>query len=171
VAGAAAIALTAKPGSTPSQVSSAVVGAAVTGKITNPGSGSPNKLLNVTGLGGTQPGECTAPANTTALPIPDAGAAVESPITVSGCTGNGSATTAVKVDVDHPYSADLAIDLVAPDGSVYPLKKAGGVGENGVHATFTADTSGEARNGTWKLRLTDAYRFDTGTLTSWSLAL
>ncbi|SDJ26711.1 Serine protease, subtilisin family [Lentzea albidocapillata subsp. violacea] len=171
VAGAAAIALTAKPGGSPSEVASAIVGAAVSGKITNPGSGSPNKLLNVTGLGGPQPGECTAPANTTALSIPDAGSAVESPITVSDCTGNGSATTAVKVDIDHAYSADLAIDLVAPDGSAYSLKKAGGVGENGVHATYTVDTSSEAKNGTWKLRLTDVYRFDTGSLTSWSLTL
>ncbi|GGU17201.1 S8 family peptidase [Lentzea flava] len=173
VAGAAAILLTAKPGSSPAQVSSAITGAAVTGKITNPGSGSPNKLLNVTGLaGGPQPGECTAPANTTPLSIPDAGAAVESPITVSGCTGNASATTSVKVDITHPYTADLAIDLVAPDGSVYSLKKPGGVGESGgVHATYTADASSEAKNGTWKLRVTDVYRYDSGSLTSWSLAL
>ncbi|GGM89112.1 serine protease [Lentzea pudingi] len=172
VAGAAAIHLTAKPGGSPAQVSAAIVGAALSGKITNPGNGSPNKLLNVTGLGGgTQPGECTAPGSTTELPVPDAGSAVESPISVSDCTGNASATTAVKVEVDHSYSADLAIDLVAPDGSVYSLKKPGGIGESGVRATYTVDASSEAKNGNWKLRLTDAYRYDTGSLKSWSITL
>ncbi|MEU9605996.1 S8 family peptidase [Streptomyces sp. NPDC048057] len=49
VAGAAAIYLGANPSSTPAQVASGLIAAASTGVVTNPGSGSPNRLLNVTG--------------------------------------------------------------------------------------------------------------------------
>ena len=48
VAGAAALYLTAKPGSSPATVASGLVSLAVSDKITDP-KGSPNKLLNVTG--------------------------------------------------------------------------------------------------------------------------
>jgi subtilisin family serine protease len=47
VAGAAALYLSAHPDATPAQVSEALVGAAADGKITNPSSGTPNKLLQV----------------------------------------------------------------------------------------------------------------------------
>lgn len=50
VAGAAALYLTGHPGASPAAVSTALVAAATTGKVTNGGSGSPNKLLNITGL-------------------------------------------------------------------------------------------------------------------------
>ncbi|MBB5954148.1 subtilisin family serine protease [Saccharothrix tamanrassetensis] len=47
VAGAAAIYVSANPSATPAQVESALVTAATSGKITNPGTGSANKLLFV----------------------------------------------------------------------------------------------------------------------------
>ncbi|MFF8286534.1 S8 family serine peptidase [Streptomyces albus] len=50
-AGAAALYLSAHPGASPSQVRDALVNAAQKGVVGNPGSGSPNALLNVTGLG------------------------------------------------------------------------------------------------------------------------
>ena len=49
VAGAAAIWLGTHPSSSPAQVSSALVSASSTGVVTSPGSGSPNRLLNVVG--------------------------------------------------------------------------------------------------------------------------
>ncbi|MFI1166985.1 S8 family peptidase [Streptomyces sp. NPDC020801] len=48
VTGAAALYLAGHPDATPAQVASALTGAATGGKITNPGSGTPNKLLKVT---------------------------------------------------------------------------------------------------------------------------
>lgn len=51
VAGGAAIYLSAHPDATSQQVHDAVVSAAQSGVVRNPGSGSPNRLLNVTGLG------------------------------------------------------------------------------------------------------------------------
>jgi subtilisin-like proprotein convertase family protein len=95
---------------------------------------------------------------------------VESKVTVAGCSGKASATSKVEVHIKHPYRGDLAIDLVAPDGTRYRLKSATpGDGRANVDATYTVDASSELRTGVWKLRVTDAYRFDTGHLDSWSL--
>ena len=52
VAGAAAVYLQANPSATPAQVASALIAAATTGKVTNPGSGSPNRLLYIAPPGG-----------------------------------------------------------------------------------------------------------------------
>ncbi|WP_369372144.1 S8 family peptidase [Promicromonospora sp. Populi] len=49
VAGAAALVLTANPGFTPAQVGTALNNAATTGVVTNPGTGSPNRLLSIIG--------------------------------------------------------------------------------------------------------------------------
>ncbi len=50
-AGAAALYLSAHPGASPAQVRNALVNSAQTGVVGNPGSGSPNALLNVSSLG------------------------------------------------------------------------------------------------------------------------
>ncbi|QTR03400.1 S8 family peptidase [Saccharothrix algeriensis] len=47
VAGAAAIWLADRPGDTPAQVGAGIIAAATTGKVVNPGTGSPNRLLHV----------------------------------------------------------------------------------------------------------------------------
>ncbi|GAB2626414.1 hypothetical protein GCM10027168_67750 [Streptomyces capparidis] len=47
VAGVAALYLAAHPSATPAQVASAITSGAVTGKVTNPGTGSPNRLLQI----------------------------------------------------------------------------------------------------------------------------
>ncbi|MFD8984116.1 S8 family serine peptidase, partial [Streptomyces sp. NPDC059564] len=46
---------------------------------------------------------------------------VESPVTVSGVTGNAPATLKVGVNIAHTYIGDLKVDLVAPDGTVYTV--------------------------------------------------
>ncbi|MCG5441435.1 S8 family serine peptidase [Micromonospora sp. NIE79] len=55
-AGAAALYLGANPSATPAQVRAALVDNGTTGKITSPGSGSPNVLLYTGFIGGTDPG-------------------------------------------------------------------------------------------------------------------
>ena len=48
----------------------------------------------------------------------------------------------------HTYRGDLAIDLIAPDGSVYHLKSANANDSAAnVNATYTVNLSTEARNG------------------------
>ncbi|GAB3736076.1 serine protease [Amycolatopsis oliviviridis] len=166
VVGAAALYLSANPGATPKQVQDALANGATAGVIKNAGSGSPNKLLNVSFIGSGGPGpKCGAKSNTTPVSIPDAGAAVTSSVTQEGCDGKASASLPVKVDVSHTYTADLVLDLIGPSGKAYRLKGSGGVGSaDGVHQTFTVDASGEAANGTWKLSAQDVYKFDTGSI-------
>ncbi|GLZ38020.1 S8 family serine peptidase [Actinokineospora sp. NBRC 105648] len=171
VVGAAAMYLSANPSATPAQVSDALVRSASPDLVSNPGTGSPNKLLYVGDIGGgTPPSKCGVKANEEDVAIPDAGAAVGSSVSQDSCSGKASAALAVRVDIDHGYTGDLAVDLVGPSGTSYPLKKSGGVGESGgVHQNFTVDASREDANGTWKLAVRDVYQFDTGTLTGWSI--
>jgi len=95
---------------------------------------------------------------------------VFSPITVSGRSGNGSASTPVTVDIKHTYRGDLRIDLVAPDGSTYLLKNYNSNDSaDNVIGTANLNLSGEALNGTWRLRVSDNWVNDTGYIDSWSL--
>ena len=254
VAGAAALYLASNPNATPTQVRDALVNNATSGKVTNPGSGSPNKLLyTLTGDPPPPPGDysvsgtitnsagagisgvtvsngtvtattnssgaytLTGLANATYTLTPSlsgytfspasrsvtvnganvtginfTGAqdnngggqtytnannvnildnyTVTSPITVSGRTGNGSATTPVAVDIKHTFRGDLKVDLVAPDGSVYVLKNYNSNDSaDNVIQTFTVNLSSEALNGTWRLRVNDNWINDTGYIDSWSL--
>ncbi|MEV0675184.1 S8 family serine peptidase [Actinosynnema sp. NPDC050436] len=170
VAGAAALYLAAKPDATPQQVGDALVRSASPDLVTNPGTGSPNKVLYVGDIGGGTPSECGAEANDEDVAVPDDGTAVGTSVSQDSCPGKASAALAVRVDIDHGYTGDLAVDLVGPSGTSYPLKRAGGVGESGgVHQSFTVDASREDANGTWRLSVRDIYRFDVGTLTGWSI--
>ncbi|MEU7476587.1 S8 family serine peptidase [Lentzea sp. NPDC042327] len=171
VVGAAALYLSANPSATPAQVRDALVNNSTPDKISDT-KGSPNKLLNISfiGGGGPDPEPCAAATNGDDVSIPDTNTAVSSSVTVSNCTGKASTTTKVKVDINHPYTADLAIDLVGPSGAKYGLKKAGGASSTtGVHETYTVDASAEDRNGTWKLQVTDVWSYDSGTIDSWTL--
>ncbi|WP_405388825.1 S8 family peptidase [Streptomyces sp. NBC_01102] len=168
VAGAAALYLADNPGKTPAQVSAGLVAAATSGVVTSPGTGSPNKLLNV-GTGGTTPPPGKKFESTTSYAIAD-NATVESPITVSGVTGNAPSALSVPVNITHTYSGDLKIDLVAPDGSVYNLKAYGtGGSTDNVITTYSVNASSEVANGVWKLRVSDNYAADTGRINSWAL--
>ncbi|MEU9861156.1 S8 family serine peptidase [Streptomyces sp. NPDC047971] len=96
-------------------------------------------------------------------------ATVESPITVSGVTGNAPATLKVGVDVKHTYIGDLKVDLVAPDGTVYTLHNRTGSGTDNIVQTFTVNASSEVANGVWKLRVNDNAAQDTGKIDAWNL--
>jgi aminopeptidase S len=106
--------------------------------------------------------------NTTDVPIPDLGT-VESPITVSGVTGNAPAALSVGVDITHTYRGDLVIDLVAPDGTAFRVKSSSNDSADNLVTTYQVNASGEIANGVWKLRVQDAAARDTGQINSWSL--
>lgn len=121
----------------------------------------------VSGSGGSTGG--TTFTSTSAVAVPDSGT-IESPITVSGRTGNAPSALAVGVDITHTYRGDLVIDLIAPDGTAYRLKSASSSDSaDNVIATYTVNASSEVANGTWKLRVQDTAAQDTGTLNSWKL--
>ncbi|MFG3345889.1 S8 family serine peptidase [Streptomyces sp. NPDC048018] len=97
-------------------------------------------------------------------------ATVESPIAVSGVTGNAPATLKVGVDIKHTYRGDLVLSLVAPDGTVYPLEDfANSDSADDVVKTYTVNASSEVANGTWKLRVQDVASQDTGRIDAWNL--
>ncbi|MFC9338077.1 S8 family peptidase [Streptomyces sp. NPDC057020] len=167
VAGAAAVYLAGNPTATPAQVSTALTTAATPNVVTNPGSGSPNRLLYVGGGTTTPPGPKFE--NTADFAIAD-NATVESPVTVSGVTGNAPAALQVPVNIVHTYIGDLQVQLIAPDGSAYTLKAFGtGGSSDNINTTYSVNASSEAANGTWKLRVTDNANADTGKIDAWGL--
>ncbi|MEU4333111.1 S8 family serine peptidase [Micromonospora lupini] len=172
VVGAAALVASANPSWTPAQVRDQLVANATPNVVTNAGSGSPNLLLYV-GSGGTTPPPtgCTG-TNGTDVSIPDAGAAVTSSITISGCGRNASSASTVAVNIVHTYRGDLVIDLLAPDGSAYRLKNSStSDSADNVNTTYTANVSGEAADGIWRLQVRDTYSADTGYINSWTLTV
>ncbi|NYH44202.1 subtilisin family serine protease [Micromonospora jinlongensis] len=172
VVGAAALVASANPGWTPAQVRNQLVANATPNVVSNPGSGSPNLLLNVgTGTTPPPPTGCTG-TNGSDVSIPDAGAAVTSSITISGCGRNASSTSTVAVNIVHTYRGDLVIDLLAPDGSAYRLKNSStSDSADNVNATYTVNVSGEAADGIWRLQVRDTYSADTGYINTWTLTV
>ncbi|MYX17006.1 S8 family serine peptidase [Streptomyces sp. SID8374] len=169
VAGAAALLLSANPSWTPKQVHDRLIADATPNKVTDAKTGSPNRLLYVPNDGTTPPPTGKTFENTTAYPIRD-NSTVESPITVSGITGNAPATLSVTVDIRHTFRGDLRVDLVAPVGGVFRLKDYNANDSaDDVRGTFTVNAASKPANGSWKLRVSDNWVNDTGTLNSWSL--
>ncbi|MFD5627198.1 S8 family serine peptidase [Streptomyces sp. NPDC127072] len=167
VAGAAAVYLGINPSATPAQVATGLINASSTGVVTNPGTGSPNRLLNVAGGTVTPPGPRFE--NTADYAIAD-NTTVESPVTVSGVTGNAPAALSVPVAIVHTYIGDLQVQLIAPDGTAYTLKaySTGGSADN-INTTYSVNASSEAANGVWKLRVSDNAAQDVGRIDSWAL--
>ncbi len=122
--------------------------------------------VTLTGSYGTGGGQTYS--NGTDFTISD-NATVESPITVSGRSGNAPASTPVAVNIVHTYIGDLKVDLVAPDGSVYVLHNRTGGSANNINQTYNVNLSSEPLNGTWRLRVRDNATFDTGYINSWSI--
>ncbi|WP_340560303.1 S8 family peptidase [Streptomyces sp. GSL17-111] len=171
VAGAAALVLGENPGASPSQVDSSLESAAVSGKVSNPGSGSPNLLLQV---GEGDPGDPGDPGdgrfeNTTDVAIRDH-ATVTSSINVTGQSGNAPADLKIDVNIKHTYIGDLKVEIVAPNGASAVLKDFGtGGSADDLLQTYTVNASSVAANGTWKLRVTDNWSNDTGKIDSWGM--
>lgn len=172
VAGAAALVLAANPSYTPAQVRARLVATATSDVLSNIMSGSPNKLLFVEQSGAVSPPPSCGPfTNAANVTISDFATSV-SPLAVSGCSGAASAGSQIAVDIKHTFRGDLQIDLIAPDGTSYRLKNANANDSaDNVNTTYTANLSGEARNGTWKLSVYDTAQNDVGYIDSWSLAL
>jgi subtilisin-like proprotein convertase family protein len=131
------------------------------------------------------------------MSIPDAGAQVCSPITVSGVgVINGAYGLAgVCINITHTWDGDLQIKLKAPDGTVIPLSiQNGSSGDNYTGTCFnmsaaTSISSGVApfsgtyvpngnlgaannnqnANGTWNLCIQDMSGGDIGSLSSWNI--
>ena len=83
---------------------------------------------------------------------------------------------AVAVDITHPSSSDLKVDLVAPSGvatTLYNGTRSGIGSEANITGTIaTTDAlQGQAAKGIWQLRVGDYEQGDAGTLNSWTLTV
>ncbi|MFJ9729343.1 proprotein convertase P-domain-containing protein [Streptomyces sp. NPDC101209] len=107
--------------------------------------------------------------NQTSQAIPDSGF-VDSPITISGFTGNASKELKIHVEARHDRRGDLKIQLLDPNGKAY-LVKADSTTDTGqtIRKNYTVDGSTSPVNGTWKLHVMDVYAGSTGTLDSWTI--
>ncbi|MEU0055321.1 S8 family serine peptidase [Streptomyces sp. NPDC006334] len=172
IAGLAALLKSAKSSLTPAQIESAIktnarpLPGACSGGCGAGLADAAKTVAAVTGTGST-PGATFS--NTTAVAVPDNGAAIESAIAVTGRTGNAPAALQVGVNITHTYRGDLVIDLIAPDGTAYRLKSSGSDSADDVVTTYSVNASSEVANGTWKLRVQDVAAQDTGQLNSWQL--
>jgi carboxypeptidase T len=150
----------------------------VTGTPTTAGTSSVTITATGAGLSGTANfswtvnpigGSCTG-TNAGDVTIPDL-STVYSNITITGCTGNASATTLVEVHIVHTYRGDLVVSLMAPDGSAYVMHNRAGGSSDNLDQVFTVNASTEVANGTWRLRVQDAGPADVGYINSWTLTL
>ncbi len=170
VAGLAALLKSANSALTPAQIESAIKTNArpLAGTCTGGcGTGLADAAATVAAVTSTPP--TPGFENTTDFAIGD-NTTVESPVTVTGVTGNAPATLKVGVNIVHTYIGDLKVDLVAPDGSVYTLHNRTGGSAANIATTYTVNASSEVANGTWKLRVNDNAGGDTGKIDSWNLA-
>ncbi|MFF4903208.1 M4 family metallopeptidase [Streptomyces sp. NPDC001068] len=80
---------------------------------------------------------------------------VETPLTVTGRTGNAPAALKVSVDIVHTFIGAQVVQLIGPDGTVLLVKDFAWNTGTELHDTFTVDASAVPANGVWKLRVTD----------------
>jgi serine protease len=92
-----------------------------------------------------------------------------SKIFVHGRAGNAPASLKVSVALYHTYVGDTEFDLVAPDGTIYPLAAGVGGSADSLVADYYVDASSELANGNWKLRIRDSYDLDVGHVDQWTM--
>ncbi|MFD0265206.1 S8 family serine peptidase [Streptomyces sp. NPDC127106] len=177
VAGVAALIASTNPGITPAQIREKLATQAndipcpadgrCTGTTANNGFFGEGQVDALKAVGSTpppgkffeNPGDFAIGDNTT----------VDSPLTVSGVTGNAPAALKVGVKIVHTYIGDLKVDLIAPDGTVYTLHNRTGGSTDNINQVYTVNASSEVANGTWKLRVNDNAGGDTGRIDAWNL--
>nr|P42779.1 RecName: Full=Extracellular basic protease; Flags: Precursor [Dichelobacter nodosus]CAA78894.1 basic protease [Dichelobacter nodosus] len=93
---------------------------------------------------------------------------VTSGIRVNDQARVGSANITLTLDIRYGDRSQLAVELIAPSGRVYPIYHDGKRQPNIVGpATFSVKN--ERLQGTWTLKVTDKARGVTGSIDSWSL--
>ncbi|WP_234329221.1 MULTISPECIES: proprotein convertase P-domain-containing protein [unclassified Streptomyces] len=107
--------------------------------------------------------------NQTSHAIPDSGS-VDSPISISGFSGNASKELKIHVEARHERRGDLKIQLLDPNGKAY-LVKADSAEDTGqtIRKNYTVDAGTSPASGTWKLHVEDVSAGSTGTIDSWTL--
>lgn len=113
--------------------------------------------------------------------IPDAPAAgIERSLatTAPGVVGSAVGAVTVEVEIVHSWIGDLRVALVSPAGTEVVLHDRSGAQADDIRATYTSATTpalaalaGQPIAGSWRLRVADLERADTGKLVRWRLTL
>ncbi|KGN31317.1 peptidase S8 [Knoellia sinensis KCTC 19936] len=144
VAGAAALLLQATPSASPASIASTLVANSTTGKLSNIGTGSPNRLLNI-GTGGTNPDPDPDPDPSTCTAMPEK----ESGSLSSGGTAYHPGTSDYYYSasgthvgcITGPASADFDLYLEKWNGSSWVVVASGLSATSEERVTYTG-TSG-----------------------------
>ena len=139
--------------------------------------------------------ECLPSTNDTNFPVgPNAGTVTESTIAVASSTIVNDVN--VTVNINHTWDGDIAISLIAPDGTTVDLSSGnGGSGDNYTNTVFDdaadmditngnapftgvfrpegnlSDFNGLVATGDWTLEIVDNANADGGTLLDWTLEI
>jgi subtilisin-like proprotein convertase family protein len=113
--------------------------------------------------------------------IPDAPAAgIERSLATAapGVVGGAVGAATVEVEITHSWIGDLRVALVSPGGTEVVLHDRAGAQADNISASYTSATTpalaalaGQPIAGTWRLRVADQERADTGKLVRWRLVL
>lgn len=81
----------------------------------------------------------------------------------------------VEVDIAHPYSGDLKISLIAPDGKIVDLQNRKGGPTPFKQTKYSGEAFksiiGTQMKGTWTLQVADFAPRDAGSVKSWSISM
>jgi choice-of-anchor B domain-containing protein len=106
--------------------------------------------------------------NATPVAIPDGNPAGVTSLIVVPRSGP-SGTVEVTVNITHPAIGQLVVDLIDPTGAVRNLHNRTGGRTDNLNQTYSVDLGPTDSAGTWRLRVTDLRRRQTGTLDRWRL--
>jgi subtilisin-like proprotein convertase family protein len=153
---------------------------------------TPEDIIRITGPAGDITAALRFTSNDRNRPLVDGGTTT-SFLVVDQIGAFTIADLQVRLDLNHPRLADLAVSLIAPDGTIVPLVATGTAGANFAGTTFAdsaartlaqglppyaglyrpasplSPLNGKDARGTWTLRVVDSVAGSTGTLVGWAV--
>ena len=157
VAGAAAVYLGQNPSATPAQVRDALVTNATTGKVTSPGSGSPNRLLYTAFMNGTNP----PPTNDFSVSVNPTSGSVAPGNSINATVGtavvSGSAVTVALAASGLPTGATASFSpssVTAGNSSTLTLTAGTSTAAGTYPVTITGTSGSTSRTATYNLTVT-----------------
>ena len=172
VAGAVALYLQANPGASPSAAASALLGGTTANKVTNPGSGSPNRLLYSLFVGGA-PGDGNPP--TTSITSPANGATVSGTVNVTANASDDVGVTRVDLyadgslvgsDTSSPYAIAWNTTTASNGGHSLQTRAVDAAGNVGSSATVNVTVSNGGGGGGGELIVNGGFE---GSAAPWTL--